>query len=156
MSLSADGTVVAIGATHNDANDIAGHVRVYEYASDSWSQLGDDIDGEAENDASGHSVSLSADGARVAIGAPTKTLETDYAAGQARVYEYTSGSWTQLPIGDIDGEDYGDFFGYSVSLSANGSTVAVGAPWANYGDYGGGGDGLSDNGHVRVFNVDAL
>ena len=92
----------------------------------------------------------------MAIGAPTKTLETDYAAGQARVYEYASGSWTQLPIGDIDGEDYGDNFGYSVSLSANGSTVAVGAPWANYGDYGGGGDGLSDNGHVRVFNVDAL
>ncbi len=33
-------------------------------------QLGNDINGEAANDFSGHSVSLSADGTIVAIGAP--------------------------------------------------------------------------------------
>ena len=44
-------------------------MRVYEYSSSSWSQLGSDIDGEAANDNSGYSVSLSSDGTKVAIGA---------------------------------------------------------------------------------------
>ena len=48
----------------------AGHVRVYEYSGGAWTQLGDDIDGEAAGDQSGFSVSLSSDGTRVAIGAP--------------------------------------------------------------------------------------
>jgi hypothetical protein len=34
-----------------------------------WSQLGTDIDGEDANDNSGYSVSVSADGGTVAIGA---------------------------------------------------------------------------------------
>ena len=37
----------------------AGHVRVYKYSSGSWGQLGADIDGEAWQDRSGESVSLS-------------------------------------------------------------------------------------------------
>ena len=36
----------------------SGHVRVYQYSSGSWSQLGSDIDGEAANDLSGWSISL--------------------------------------------------------------------------------------------------
>ena len=34
-----------------------------------WKQIGQDIDGEASGDQSGYSVSLSADGTMVAIGA---------------------------------------------------------------------------------------
>ena len=70
VSLSSDGTIVAIGAVNNDGNGSnSGHVRVYQYASSTWSQLGSDIDGEAASDNSGYSVSLSSDGTIVAIGA---------------------------------------------------------------------------------------
>ena len=71
ISLSSDGTRVAVGAYKNDGANGAdsGHVRIYEYSGGSWSQLGADIDGEAANDFSGWSVSLSSDGSRVAIGA---------------------------------------------------------------------------------------
>ena len=70
VSLSSDGLRVAIGATGNDGNgNISGHTRIYEYSGGSWSQLGADIDGEAVEDQSGFSVSLSSDGSRVAIGA---------------------------------------------------------------------------------------
>ena len=31
----------------------SGHVRIYQYNNNSWSQLGADINGEAANDASG-------------------------------------------------------------------------------------------------------
>ena len=54
VSLSADGTVVAIGAPENDGNgDSAGHVRIFAFENDSWIQMGQDIDGEAEYDYSG-------------------------------------------------------------------------------------------------------
>ena len=70
VSMSSDGTIVAIGAYYNDGNGSnAGHVRVYQYSSGSWSQLGSDIDGEAADDYSGHSVSMSSDGTILAIGA---------------------------------------------------------------------------------------
>ena len=59
----------------NDGNgNDAGHVRIYEYSSGSWTQLGADIDGEAAGDHSGSSVSLSSDGTRVAIGAALMTV----------------------------------------------------------------------------------
>ena len=69
VSLSADGTVMAIGAFENDGNGSnAGHVRLYAWDGASWVQRGSDIDGEADSDLSGNSVSLSADGSVVVIG----------------------------------------------------------------------------------------
>ncbi|MCH2204018.1 MAG: hypothetical protein MK102_18790, partial [Fuerstiella sp.] len=70
VSLSADGSVVAIGAIYNDGNgNDSGHVRLYRNTGGTWTQIGEDIDGEAAGDRSGSSVSLSADGSVVAIGA---------------------------------------------------------------------------------------
>ena len=126
VSLSNNGTVVAIGAYYNDGNgSSSGHVRVYEYSSGSWSQLGSDIDGEAANDQSGKSVSLSSDGTKVAIGA-IRNDGNGNDAGHVRVYQYSSGSWSQLGS-DIDGEAAGDYFGAAVSLSDDGTILAVGA-----------------------------
>ena len=65
VSLSSDGSVVAIGANGNDGNGSgSGHTRIYQWdsSSSSWNQLGSDIDGEAHRDFSGFSVSLSSDG----------------------------------------------------------------------------------------------
>jgi hypothetical protein len=116
-------------------------VRIYEYASGNWIQLGADIDGEAAIDRSGASVSFSADGSRVAIGAPLND-ENGNRSGHVRVFEYDGGNWLQLGA-DIGGEAAGDESGSSVSLSADGSRVAIGAAWND-------GNG-SRSGHVRVF-----
>ena len=142
VSISSDGSVVAIGALFNDGNGTgAGHVRVYEYSAGSWTQLGADIDGEAAYDNSGSSVSLSSDGTIVAIGAPDNDGNGSF-AGHVRIYEYSAGSWTQLGA-DIDGEAAGDLSGSSVSLSSNGTIVAIGA-------YSNDGNGTGA-GHVRVY-----
>ena len=101
VSLSPNGSRVAIGAPYNDLSN-PGHVRIYEYSSGSWIQLGSDIDGEASGDQSGRSVSLSADGSSIAIGAPYND-GNGADAGHVRIYEYSSGSWIQLGS-DIDGE----------------------------------------------------
>ena len=72
VSLSSDGTRVAIGAPDNDGGGSnSGHVRIYDWNGTAWAQAGSDIDGEAAGDLFGTSVSLSSDGTRVAIGAAT-------------------------------------------------------------------------------------
>jgi hypothetical protein len=128
VSSSSDGRTVAIGAPHNDDGDVdAGHVRVYTFAGGVWGQLGGDINGEAAYDSSGYSVSLSSDGRTVAIGAPYN-VGNGVNAGQVRVYTFAGGVWGQLGV-DINGEAAGDSSGYSVSLSSDGRTVAIGAPY---------------------------
>ncbi|MFP6618172.1 MAG: hypothetical protein VB877_02420, partial [Pirellulaceae bacterium] len=64
VDTNADGSVVAVGSAQHDGQK--GHVRVYEYSSGSWTQLGLDIDGAAGLDQSGISVSLSDDGTKIA------------------------------------------------------------------------------------------
>jgi hypothetical protein len=110
-------------------------------------QLGSDIDGEAAGDFSGYSVSLSVDGNRVAIGAPGNDGNGNL-SGHTRVYEWNSMSmsWTQMGA-DIDGEAGFDASGYSVSLSADGNRVAIGAIDNN-------GNG-TDSGHTRVYDFKA-
>ena len=65
VTLSADGNIVANGADWNDGNgEDSGHVRVYQMdvSSSAWTQLGQNVEGEAAGDDSGISVSLSSDG----------------------------------------------------------------------------------------------
>ena len=142
VSLSSDGSIVAIGALNNDGNGIdAGHVRIYKNISGTWTQQGSDIDGEAAGDWSGCYVSLSSDGSIVAIGAWNNDGNGSN-AGHVRIYKNISGTWTQQGS-DIDGETASDYSGQSVSLSSDGSTVAIGAPYND-------GNG-KDAGHVRIY-----
>ena len=70
ISLSSDGSILAVGAPFNDGNGRdSGHVRIFENINNAWIQIGSDIDGEAAEDRSGISVDLSDDGLIVAIGA---------------------------------------------------------------------------------------
>ena len=134
VSLSSNGTIVAIGADGNDGNGSnSGHVRVYQYqySNSSWNQIGLDIDGDDNGDNSGFSVSLSYDGTIVAIGAPRNDGDGSQ-SGLVRVYKWDESDsndlkWIKLGE-DIDGEANYDFSGYSVSLSSDGTIVAIGAP----------------------------
>ena len=125
--MSSDGTRVAIGASTNDGSGSdAGHVRVYAESGGTWTQIGSDIDGKATGDQFGVRVSMSADGTRVAIGAPFND-DGGNNAGHVRVYAENGVTWTQVG-GDINGEAAGDQFGRSVSVSTDGTRVAIGAP----------------------------
>ena len=104
-------------------------------------KLGADIDGEAANDISGWSVAISSDGTTLAIGARNNGGGGSN-AGQVRVYQNMAGNWTKIGA-DIDGEAAGDASGWSVAISSDGTTVAIGAIQND----GGG----SNAGHVRVY-----
>ncbi|MFM7694383.1 MAG: hypothetical protein ACKO7U_08820, partial [Actinomycetota bacterium] len=103
------------------------------------SQRGTDIDGEAAGDFSGRAVSMSGDGSIVAIGAPYNNGSD---SGHVRVYAWNGSAWAQRGA-DIDGEAAGDESGSSVSVSSDGSIVAIGALFND-------GNG-SDSGSVRVY-----
>jgi hypothetical protein len=146
VSLSDDGNVLAIGADYNDGNGTnSGHVRVYAWNTTSakYTQRGMDINGEAASDQSGWSVSLSDNGTYVAIGAPYNDGNGTN-SGHVRVYAWntTSAKYTRRGM-DLNGEAASDQSGYSVSLSDNGTYVAIGA---FYNDGNG-----SNSGHVRVY-----
>ena len=66
VSINAVGDRVVIGA---QLNSNAGHVRVYKYSNNSWTQLGSDIDGESTGDQSGYYLSINNSGDKIAIGA---------------------------------------------------------------------------------------
>jgi hypothetical protein len=147
VSMSSDGNRVAIGAPANDGNDSnSGHVRVYSWSGAAWVQLGADIDGEASDDNSGKSVSMSSDGNRVAIGAPYND-DNGSQSGHVRVYSWSGTAWMQLGA-DIDGEAKGDRSGNSVALSSDGNRVAIGAHSNDGND--------SASGHVRVYGLNQI
>ena len=109
----------------------------------SWSQIGQDIIGEANGDEFGCSVSLSDDGKTIAVGAWGADVN-GVASGHVKVYQMDDSvsGWIQLG-NSINGEAAYDNSGWSVSLLADGNTVAIGSP-------------INDNngdasGHVRVF-----
>ena len=128
VSISADGTTVAVGAYLSNTGK--GVTRIYKYNGSTWQQLGPNISGVDPSERSGYSVSLSANGTTVAVGA----YAYNSYCGVTRVYRYnaTTGQWPQFGP-NIFGVNLGEQSGSSVSLSADGTTVAVGAPSNNSG-----------------------
>ena len=136
VSLSADGNILAVGIAYN--NGQAGLVRVSRLGQQgTWTQRGSDITGDTAGDQFGYTVSLSSDGNRVAISAPFNNNQQ----GQVKVYILSNNTWTQIG-NDISGNTQGDQFGYFLSLSADGNTLATGAPYND-----------SERGLVRVFRL---
>ena len=90
-----------------------------------WNQLGQDIEGGFVNEQSGKSVDFNAAGNIVVIGGYGYALNK----GRVRVYQLDEVTmvWTQLGS-DLYGDNGGEKFGYSVSISSDGYTIAVGSP----------------------------
>lgn len=129
VALSANGKRVIIGSPfHDTAGADAGRARVYERSGNTWTQVGNDLDGEAAGDRYGSAVAISDDGTRVAVGAYLNDGGGG-ASGHVRVFELVGTTWTQLGA-DLDGPA-SSAQGYSVALSATGSRVITGAPSAN-------------------------
>jgi hypothetical protein len=145
VDLDSSGTIVAIGS--ENANSDTGHVRVFEYLSNAWSQIGGNIEGSNDDSSSGASLSLSSNGNIIAIGTTFSDGVNSILSGNARVFENLNNNWIQIGS-DIDGEGSLDLSGRSVSLNADGSVLAVGAPFN---------DGINgeESGHVRVYGIES-
>ncbi|MEL6831953.1 MAG: hypothetical protein AAFP77_03130 [Bacteroidota bacterium] len=141
VSLSASGLRMAVGSpgADNTAQD-AGQLHIYEEDTGTWIVIGS-MEGIAAGDAFGQTTALSADGRQVAVGAP-KSDANEIDAGQVKIFEQNGSSWSQLGD-DIIGRIGGIEAGTCLTLSADGSRVAIGA-WKD--DENG-----TDAGLVQVF-----
>ncbi|MGA2976764.1 MAG: chitobiase/beta-hexosaminidase C-terminal domain-containing protein [Spirochaetia bacterium] len=123
VAVSSDGSTAVIGAIN--ANTTKGEAYVFTKSGSTWSQTeliaGDGVAG----DQFGCSVAISSNGGTVVIGA----MNANTTKGEAYVYNGTS--WgTETKLKAADGAS-GDQFGYSVSVSSDGSTLVIGAISAN-------------------------
>lgn len=137
VALSANGQILAVGSPGHYG--YSGLVKVYQYFSGNWILLGQEINSESAGETSGTSISLSNDGLRIAIGGPGHSK-----SGRTRIYNFdaSENDWQQVGD-DIEGDENGSSSGFSVSLNANGSRVAVGSP-----------DSSLLTGHAEIYELD--
>lgn len=134
-----DDWVIAVGAprqddfvetiSRRDTQSAFGYVDVFQWNGTNLNRVGERLNGSANGDWFGYSVSLSSDGSVLAVGAPQYgSLSEGYRRGRVSVYEYRNDSWDLVQ--NIDGMSGGNS-GWSVSLSDDGTYLAVGAPYAS-------------------------
>jgi hypothetical protein len=146
VALSADGSTLAVGARHEDSASIeidnsassAGAVYVFTRSGTTWSQQGYLKAANAgRRDYFGTSVALSGDGSILAVGASGESggangVNGNFAAdvpssGAVYVFTRSSAAWVQDAYVKASNTGEDDSFGASIALSADGSTLAVGA-----------------------------
>ena len=158
LALSQNGSVLAIGAHLEDSdgrgvgtvpNELAtgsGGVYIYRHAA-GWT-LGEFIKATntGREDEFGVSVALSSDGNVLAVGAQHEDGGRDgvgaafdegaLESGAAYIYRFAGGSWRAEAFIKAPNSDRNDQFGLALSLSRDGSTLAVGAPFEDGGSLG--------------------
>ncbi len=130
VAVSADGNRIAGGAPGIDEFS-AGYVVVRDADDPNGTAL---IEGDEEGDAFGAAVALSANGNRLAVGAPSLGASnrypySPYQFGSVRVFDWDSATSSWTAVGSkLVGDRRDDYFGASVALSNDGTRLAVGAP----------------------------
>jgi hypothetical protein len=159
VSLNSAGTTLAVGTIKgkNEEGISTGYTQIFNYtlSSNSWVQLGKTIYGENQDDYGGFSVALNSSGNICAVGykyADVYNYTSGYVfdshvidSGVIKVYEFISDDWAQI-ANNISSEYAYDYVGSTLSISADGLTVATGSVgWFNDVD-----------GSVRVYNLDII
>lgn len=117
----------------------AGAVYVFTRAGSTWSQQAYvKASNTGAADQFGYRLALSYDGSTLVVGAPhedsaatgidgNQADNTATDAGAVYVFTRTGPTWTQQAYLKASNTDAGDLFGVSVAISADASTLAVGA-----------------------------
>ena len=187
LSLNGDGNTLAVGAPREDSSSAgvngaqndnsasdAGAVYLFRFntGSSTWFQQAYiKVSSNAETDDEfGYSVSLSADGNTLAVGAiredgssrgvnGAQDDNTASQSGAVYVFRFNTGSnsWAQQAYIKASNTGVDDFFGQSLSLNGDGNTLAVGANLEDGSATGVGGvnnNGTSNAGATYVFEFD--
>lgn len=137
VSLSENGNTLAVSATASPA-----YIKVYTLVNNQW-QEDATFNGDAGHSYAGTSLDISSDGLTVAYGTPnTGGLSGNF--GTVKVFRKIGGVWQQMGS-NIDGNQHASRSGSALSLSADGNTVAIGAPSYDI-------SGMNNVGQTRVFN----
>lgn len=146
VALSADGSTLVVGAHLEDGNGSteadnsakeSGAAYVFQRTGSTWEQQAYlKATNVEQGDKFGGSVAISGDGNVVAVGATgedsalpdTPTNNAADEAGAVYVYYRVAGAWlSHVSYLKASNPEGGDLFGFSLSLSRDGTTLAVGA-----------------------------
>jgi hypothetical protein len=143
LSSSADGQSLAVSAPYAGAPGatLAGAVYLFSHGEDDWAlSLRANAPNAGTGDRFGAAVSLSADGSTLAVGAdeedgsavgvggdPGDGDDSALDSGSAYLFTRVQESWYRQAYVKAGNTGAGDAFGYAVSLSGSGDTLAVGA-----------------------------
>ena len=125
VSISSDGNTAIVGAHNDDDKGTnTGSAYIYTRSTTTWTQQAKltASDGSV-SDYFGYSVSMSSDGNTAIVGA----YNDDGGRGSAYIYTRSGSSWTQQTKLTASDGSASDKFGYSVSMSSDGTTAIVGA-----------------------------
>jgi WD40 repeat protein len=123
-------TIIASSAGSDLLDANAGFVETYKLSGTEWTKLPSAIKPAKYNPWFAHAVSLSADGIIVAISAPYIGFAKP---GYVKVYKIKSDGWQEIAmLTDVDGVEKtspaNNTVGWSIALSADGKTLAIGFP----------------------------
>ncbi|WP_444925557.1 hypothetical protein ACJJI4_14040 [Microbulbifer sp. TRSA002] len=174
IALSGDGNTLAVGAPgellRTENSNPPGTVYIFTRNNLNWTEQASLQASNADKgDYFGHSISLSNDGNKLAIGAHRENSSAigingdqgnssfnSFGFGAVYLFSRTSNTWTQQVYIKPSNSDLDDAFGYSVSLSGDGKTLAVGARGEDSSSSGINGDQTSNDhsnsGAVYIFN----
>lgn len=147
VDISDDGQIIAIGSQNHPGSGISrGRTRIYQWEENRWTQMGPDINGEADYDFSGACIALSGDGESIIIGAHSSDIGGPN-RGYARIFSWNSNSskWEQLGS-NISGVSDHDDCGCGVAISKDGQTIITSSP--------GNDDNGNNSGYTRVYYWD--
>ena len=124
-------TIVASSNSSTDfLNKNAGYVATYEMNNDNWVNKNNTLKPEMQNPFFGHSLALSDDGNVLALSLPYLGFKKP---GYVKVYKKANNNWVELTtITDVNGVETTSFpnnsTGWSIDISSDGKTLAVGFP----------------------------
>jgi len=138
VGVSVDGSTVVAGASYNAAGAFRAAAYVFERPAGGWSSETDNARLTAsDSDGVVVEAALSGDGSTVVVGAPYTDVGSNALQGAAYVFARPADGWAMATetakLTASDGAEVNQL-GYSVAVSADGSTVVAGAP--DYADAG--------------------
>ena len=165
IAVSADGNTLAVGAVREEsaATSIngdqldnsapnAGAAYVFRFDGMNWSQQAYIKASNTDSkDFFGGDIAISADGNTLAVGAEGEKSEAtgingnqnDNSAilsGAVYIFRFDGAGWFQEAYAKASNSEEGDYFGLDVTLSGDGNTLAVGAPFESSNAVGTNGD----------------
>lgn len=131
VGITEEGDKIAVGGRYYQTKVFEWSVSEEQQLQQQWNLRCNIV----RNDVSsfGRSVALSSDGTRMIVGAQLHETNDNYNSGSAHIYNVTSPDCSLMQ--SINGTDHNQQFGFVVSMSSDGSRVAVGAPGYGEGSY---------------------
>lgn len=132
VAISPDGSVVAVGEPYRTvaAEAYAGSAYVFVRSGSSWTRVGPlNTPAPVQYVNFGSSIALDSQGATLVVGAPYEDVAGVVDAGAAHVYTRSGNTWSYARTVAAQTLQANSYFAGVLSLSSDGSTLAVGAQY---------------------------